>query len=377
MDSIGIYIHIPFCAHKCPYCDFNAYSGLGGLASRYTDALCREIRSSPWLDRSVTSISFGGGTPTFLSGRQLSDILSTIRDSFTVYNGAEISSEANPTSVDSSKYEAMRSAGFNRISIGVQSFEDRFLRILEREHSSAEAQEAYITARSAGFDNISLDLMFGLPRQTSDDWNQTLDTAIQLAPEHVSTYSLTIEPGTRFERLNAGGKLPLPHEDQELEMYETAIDRLERSGLYHYEVSNFARKGREARHNLIYWRNGEYLGFGAGAVSYMDGERWTNEKFPERYIRSVEEGKGLAVESEKLDRINSLAETLTQGLRLRNGIDLAALSERYGVDVERMYRPKLDALEGRGLIAIAHTDIRLTHRGLLLANDVFLELLPD
>ena len=377
MDSLGIYIHLPFCAHKCPYCDFNAYSGMGSMVDRYTEALCDEIAKSTFRGRVVTSIFFGGGTPTYLDADQLSRILYSVRKNFDVAESAEISSEANPTSVDAAKFASMRAAGFNRISIGVQAFNDQLLEVLEREHSRDEAIRSFYAARSAGFDNISIDLMFCLPTQTMKDWRETLAVAGELEPDHISTYSLTIEPGTRFERLYAGGKLQLPDDNIELGMYEYAIEELHKAGLKHYEVSNFARPGYEARHNLIYWNNGEYLGFGAGAVSFLGGTRWTNEKHPERYIQWVENGKGLVIEQETLGTIDSLAETLTQGLRLRRGVQVAKLSERFGVDAGRQFESKFQSLEEKELIEFENGSVRLTHKGLLLANDVFVDLLPD
>jgi oxygen-independent coproporphyrinogen-3 oxidase len=377
MQELSVYVHIPFCAKKCSYCDFNAYSGMGALAYSFVNALLKEIAGSELKGRPVSTIFFGGGTPTYLAAEQLTAILAAIGSQYNILPDAEISAEANPTSAEADKFEAMRSAGFNRLSIGVQAFQDRLLRAVDREHSAEEAVEAFQKARSAGFENISIDLMFGLPEQTREDWEESLERAIELGTEHLSVYSLTIEPGTRFERLHAGGKLALPDEDSELWMYERAIERLYEAGLEHYEVSNFARRGYQARHNLTYWHNREYIGFGPGAVSYIEGRRWTNEKLPSRYIAKIRDGKSLTTEEEQLSTEGALAETLMVGLRLREGIALSPLKTRYGVDPRQKYQALFERLSEEGLLEETEDTIRLNHKGLLRANDIFIELLPE
>ncbi len=376
MQDLGLYIHIPFCVRKCAYCDFNAYSGLGNLAAGFVDAVVREIESAPEQGRPAPTCFFGGGTPTYLGADQLVRILDTLRSTFAFAAGAEITSEANPSTTDAGKFAAMREAGFNRLSIGVQAFDDRLLAQLDRTHSASEAENTIHEARQAGFDNLSLDLMFGLPTQSRDDWNKSLDRAIDLDTEHISVYALTLEPGTRFERLHAGGKLPLPDEDTELWMYERAIERLTEVGFEHYEVSNFAKPGFQARHNLLYWHNEEYRGFGPGAVSYLEGRRWTNEKFPARYIKKVCEDGDLSVESECLDAGGALAETLMTGLRLRDGVRLAPLRARFGLDPLSRFAGAIEKLRQRGWLETDSHYLRLTPQGLLFANDVFIEFLP-
>jgi oxygen-independent coproporphyrinogen-3 oxidase len=376
MTPLSVYIHVPFCARKCAYCDFNAYSGLGSLTDAFTAALIREIATSDQRGRAAHTVFFGGGTPTYLCAEQLEAILAAVRDTFDVAPDAEITSEANPTSADSERFRAMREAGFNRLSIGVQAFDDRLLKAVDRDHSADEAEAAVRAAFAAGFGNLSVDLMFGLPGQTRADWTRSLDRAVALGVTHISAYSLTIEAGTRFERLHAGGKLALPDEDDDLWMFEHAIERLSAAGFEHYEVSNYARPGFRARHNLTYWRNEEYAGFGPGAVSYIGGRRWTTEKNPSRYIRKVTEGEDLAVESERLPLEGALAETLMMGLRLREGVVLGPLAERFGVDPRERYAAQLDRLRRRGWLEGKGDRIRLTHAGLLMANDVSAEFLP-
>lgn len=376
MDSLALYVHVPFCAKKCSYCDFNAYSGLGSLAGGYVDAVTREIRGCGERGRRVSTVFFGGGTPTYLTGEQLAAILGTIRQVFAVDSDAEITSEANPTSADAARFQAMTHAGFNRVSVGVQAFDDRLLRLVDREHSAEEAVDAVRAARNAGFVNLNLDLMFALPTQTLEDWDATLDQALSLEPEHISAYALTLEPGTRFERLHAGGNITLPDENLEIAMYERTIERLTANGFDHYEISNFARPGFRSRHNLVYWLNDEYLGFGPGAVSYLRGRRWTTEKNPGRYIAWVRDGASPRGESEKLDQDGSLAETLIQGLRLREGVALARIRNRFETDSVERYSTVFATLRDQGLLEYDAERLRLTHRGLLLANEVSMALLP-
>jgi oxygen-independent coproporphyrinogen-3 oxidase len=301
--------------------------------------------------------------------------MAAIRGAFAVESGAEITSEANPGSADAGKFKAMREAGFNRISIGVQSFDDGLLAALDRVHSAAEAERAILTARAAGFGNISLDLMFALPRQTAALWRASLERAVSLGTEHLSLYALTLEPGTRFERLHAGGRLTLPGDEAEASMYEECIALLANRGYEQYEVSNFARAGFRCRHNQVYWRNGDCLGVGPGAVSHMGMRRWKRERLPARYVRKVAQGAELAVESEELGPEATLGETMMLGIRMLEGLSLAELGARYGVDVEMRYAGEIEALTRRGLVSVAAGRLRLTRNGLLLADTVAVEFL--
>jgi oxygen-independent coproporphyrinogen-3 oxidase len=375
---LALYVHIPFCERKCAYCDFNAYSGMANLAEPLVASLHREIEraaDTAHSGRLVTSVFFGGGTPTFLTGAQLSGLLDALRRAFQVADDAEITSEANPTSADSERFARMHDAGFNRLSIGVQAFDDALLQCTDRQHTAQEAEDALHTARRAGFTNLSLDLMFGLPTQTRDDWQKTLERALDIGTEHLSTYALTLEPGTRFERLHAGGKLPLPDEDDELWMYEHAMARLTAAGFDHYEVSNFARPGYQSRHNRVYWHNEEYLGFGPGAVSYVDGRRWKKEKQPSRYIAKVRSGDDLCVESDTLTPEQTFGETLMLGLRLREGVTLSRLRTRFHRDPLEKWHEIVEKLIRQGLLEQEGDTLRLSKTGLLFANNVFVEFL--
>ena len=381
----AIYIHIPFCAKHCAYCDFNTYveKAQAAIVGRTTDAICRDIeRTAGELRevlplRPIETVFLGGGTPTFLSGEQLAQILRTVRGYFPFAENAEISSEANPGSSDAAKFDAMREAGFNRLSVGVQAFDDTLLTALDRFHTAGEAENALTLARKAGFANLNLDLMFGLPLQTMTHWQSTLERALALGTEHLSLYALTLEAGTRFERLYAGGKLELPNEDDELSMYERSIEILTAAGYEHYEVSNFARPGFRSRHNQVYWRNEAYLGFGPGAVSYVGGRRWKRERLPNRYAEKVEAGLDLSVESETLDADGALGETMMLGLRLRQGLPMQRIRDRFGVEPLEKFAAQIEALTKRGLMETQNDILKLTHHGLLLANDALSEFLPD
>lgn len=385
LRPVAIYVHIPFCAKHCAYCDFNTYveRAQSPLVTATVTAIQRDIeRAAQELAATgekilVPTIFFGGGTPTFLQGEQLAAILRTLQDHFAVAPGAEISSEANPGSSDAAKFAAMQVAGFNRLSIGVQSFDDDLLIALDRFHTAGEAERALQAARDAGFTNLNLDLMFGLPKQNLSLWERSLERALALGTEHLSLYALTLEPGTRFERLDAGGKLDLPDEDVELAMYERSIALLTAAGLAHYEVSNFARPGYRSEHNQVYWRNEEYLGIGPGAVSYLAGRRWKRERLPARYNAKVEAGADLTVESECLTPEGTLGETMMLGLRLRDGLQLETIRTGFSIEPLTHFASQIDRLQSDGLLTLESDTLRLTHRGLLLANDALSLFLPD
>ena len=383
---LAIYVHIPFCARHCAYCDFNTYveKAHSQIVTQTVEAICTDLVNSskdiyngkPLSAREVSTVFLGGGTPTFLPASQIREILDTIRSNYNLLPGAEISSEANPASSDSEKFAVLFHSGFNRLSIGVQSFHNGLLQDLDRFHTAEEAETALHSARKAGFENINLDLMFGLPNQTIAQWHQTLATAIHLKVPHLSLYSLTIEPGTRFERLRAGGRLRLPEEDTEMEMYESAITLLKSKGYEHYEVSAFALPGYRCRHNLTYWNNQEYLGVGPGAVSFLDGRRWKRERLPKMYVEKIGTGTDLCVEEERLERSSALGETLFVGLRMLDGVSLKELDARFHVNSAALYAAQIEKLTKAGLVELSENMLRLTHTGLLLADTVSVEFLP-
>ncbi len=397
----AVYVHIPFCVRKCLYCDFTSYAGKEELLQPYVMAVRAEIRraAARYPGTTLSTIYFGGGTPNLLSARQLAGILDEIRRGFKVDDDAEISTEANPggfshqLSVSSEQSETpipphshtpihLHEVGFTRLSIGVQSFQDDELQLLGRIHSADEAVYEIDAARLAGFDNLNIDLMYAIPGQTRDSWQDTLAKTIDHGPEHVSLYSLTVEEGTPFHAMQADKKLVLPSSDIEADMYEDAIRMLTDAGFVHYEISNFARPGRECRHNQTYWRNEPYFGFGAGATSYLPplplsgegpGVRATNTRSPEDYIRRINADESPVESQERLVDRAAMGETMFLGLRMLDGVDVPAFMRRYGVLPQDVFASQIADLTARGLITATLLRIRLTETGLFLGNDVFAE----
>ena len=382
----GLYVHIPFCATKCPYCDFNTYAGIESQMEPYLAALRKEIElwgavlGGPRLE----TVFFGGGTPSYLPPGSLGMLLDAVRGSFGLAVEAEITAEANPDDLCAEKLASLLEAGVNRLSIGVQSLDDDLLRLLGRRHSAGEALEAFTTARSAGFDNVSIDLMYGLPDQTLEQWGATLATALGMRPSHISMYCLTLEGGTPMERDAAAGRIPVPDGDLAADMYLMAEVQTAEAGYRHYEISNWAIPGRESRHNLLYWRNRPFLGVGPGAHSYLDGHRFHNIRSPREYIRRLESGEPRAqpggrlfdsipvVEgAEPVDRGLEMAETMMMGLRLDTGIEPALFAARFGESPGEAYGEVIEELEDDGLLEAGNDRIVLTPRGRLLGNEVF------
>lgn len=376
ISELGIYIHIPFCKQKCAYCDFNSYAGMNELPNAYVNALAQEIERAAGREdidgKKVISIYFGGGTPTFLDASGLNRILVVVKRNFSAGLDAEISIEANPETLDLKKLKALRKIGVNRLSLGFQSFQPRLLDILGRKHTAEEAVHGYHLARRAGFDNINIDLIFGIPSERLSDWKDTLRKVVELQPDHLSCYSLSIHHGTRLAWLVEKGKLAEVSEDEQAEMYEYACSYLKSRGLDQYEISNFSRPGKQCRHNLIYWKNGDYIGFGAGAHSHLNAHRWANAKHPKRYIEMMAE-KGEAVVSRVLnsDRVEQ-SETIYMGLRLNTGLDLAEFECRFGCSLTDVYPEEIARLLDQRLVT-SDQRLKLTPRGRLLANQVMSE----
>lgn len=368
----GIYVHIPFCHRKCGYCDFNSYAGLDALVEPFVDALHCEIEQSPYAGERFDTVFFGGGTPTYLSGEVLAGILEHLARRFAIATNAEITCEANPGSVSPTQLRRLRQAGFNRLSFGVQSFHLDELQRMDRIHTPEEVIQSVAWAREAGFDNLNLDLIFALPQQTLERWEASVRQAIALQPEHLSLYALMLEPNTRFYHLYQKGKLHLPDEEAQVAMFRLAQRLTAEAGYRQYEISNYAKPGYECQHNIIYWRNEPYLGFGPGAVSYMEGRRWTNIKHPREYIRRIRAGEPLELEWERLTGWDSVAETLMLGLRMLDGVDLHALEHRFGLPVRQHYAPVIAQLIARGWLEQHGTTIRLTQEGLLWHSEVAL-----
>ena len=375
--NLGLYLHIPYCLHKCGYCDFNSHPDNQEESAHYVEALLKELKfySTSLKSYSIPTVFVGGGTPTILPPLQLKNILDTVRQNFNLTSGCEITIEANPATIKLETLQKIRAAGYNRISIGVQSFDEKELQLLERVHNEEEIHSTVHRARSANFENLSMDLMFALPDQTIEKWQSHLKQAIAKNPDHLSTYNLTIEPATAFFKLHEKGKLCLPHEDIQLEMYKTTIQVLEDAGYSQYEISNFSKPGMESQHNINYWNNGEYLGVGAGASSYLNGERFKNINSPSISIREIETKANAIDTRERLEPLQAMGETLMLGLRLLKGISIDVFEKRFQVSFQKVYGKAVEPLLNQELITINQNRIALSRKGLFLADSVILKFM--
>lgn len=371
-SSAGIYLHIPFCAAICNYCNFNRGLHDDLLRQRYVDALVADIRRSADPSIDADTIFFGGGTPSLLQKDEVARIIQACRDSFDLAADAEITLEANPESATPEALEGFRAAGINRVSFGVQSFSDEELGRLGRLHSADTARAAVGRARAAGFDNLSLDLMMWLPGQSPSDWLASVDALIALQPDHASLYLLEIYPNAPLrDEMARAGLSPAPDDDA-AEMYVGGMERLESAGFEQYEISNVARpRSRRSRHNLKYWQEGEWLAFGCGAHATFRGERWRTISSTTEYINRVDAGEEVRVDRRVLGADERLEEALFMGLRLTSGVDVAAVERKHGIDIWSRYGPDLLPYIDAGLLEWeAGRRLALTRRGMLLANDV-------
>jgi oxygen-independent coproporphyrinogen-3 oxidase len=390
-EPLSIYVHIPFCTAKCGYCDFNSYAGHDHLIPSYSQALVREAKlwRSATAGRPVTTVFFGGGTPSLMPLDEMAQVMEGLRDAFDFAPDAEVTLEANPGSLDEPYLSGLLELGFNRLSIGVQSFHDDELRALDRLHSAGDARQAYGAARAAGFENVNLDLIFGLPEQPMERWQATVEEALSLGPEHLSLYALTVEEGTPLARDVARGRTPAPDPDVQADQYEWTCERLASAGYQHYEISNWARPGYPCRHNLTYWECREYLGLGAGAHSYLNGLRFADAASPGQYLALVEEswreaqtGNGRTpmrqvVSGETVTPELAMSDALILGLRLVAGVSLSGFRERFGSDLMEAFGGRLAEPLELGLLELIDARLRVTDRGRLVANEVFVRLLPD
>jgi oxygen-independent coproporphyrinogen-3 oxidase len=375
----ALYIHFPFCLSKCPYCDFNSRAGSAIEQTEYVALLLREMelrRESLAGAVTASTLYFGGGTPTLLSPPFVARIIAAATRLFALQVDAEITIEANPGTVTREKLAGYRLAGVNRLSLGMQSFSDPMLSRLGRTHTVRDGLDAFIAARDAGFANIGIDLIHSLPGQNPEMWQAELDRAVALRPEHISAYGLTIEAGTPFHAMEQRGELTLPGEEEAAGMFEQTSEFLCQAGYEHYEISNFALPGRRSRHNQVYWQRGSYLGFGAGAHSLLAdprfGSRWNNPDLPEAYLQTVYSGiaprEGLSLVKER----EALAEKLFLGLRLLEGVDGESFRREFGVTLEGAYPTELPGLLAEGLLEWREGHLRLTRRGIILSNQVFI-----
>lgn len=399
LPPVGLYLHIPFCERKCPYCDFNTYAGLHSIFQDTVDALCLEM--GRWREalsgRTLTSIFVGGGTPTVLEASHLEQLFSAVHDNFALGPACEITCEANPGTVDRAKFAVLRNLGVNRLSMGVQSFQPEELQFLGRIHTVEDVYLAFAAARQAGFDNINLDFIFGLPQQPAQAWDDTLSQALALGPEHLSLYSLIVEPDTPLYHWVESGRVEAPDDDLAADRYESAIQQLAAAGYQQYEVSNWARAvaGTEAsdtpafacRHNLVYWRDEDYLGIGPGAHSHLrsvdeTGElrevRWGNRKPVPGYIKRIRSGAAVEEFSETIDGRLAMGETMMLGLRLvHEGVSFARFAALHGQSLTAVFAHELADLQAQKLITVDDQHVCLTHPGLMVGNRVFAAFLPD
>ncbi|MBI4845591.1 MAG: radical SAM family heme chaperone HemW [Candidatus Omnitrophica bacterium] len=371
MKKIGIYIHIPFCIKKCSYCDFYSVR----LKNRkeikdYCDALKKDIEffAKKLRDYSVKTVYFGGGTPSLLTKAQAGRIIQKVRADFSVEEKAEITLEANPATLTGNKLKGFKKAGVNRVSLGVQSFSDKFLKILGRAHKAKDALNSIELLRKAEFDNISIDLIYGLPEQDLDDWKAELDNFIALGIEHISFYDLKIEKGTPFYKIRKD--LKVPDEYLQAKMYKIGCHLLESAGYLHYEISSFAKKGKESQHNQLYWKNEEYLGIGAGAYSYLKGARFCRIKNINKYQDEVRKNDIKRYHPEKLDKNRRLAETLILNLRLLKGVNLENIEKRCSSLFSRNLLEELNKLNQEKLLVKARGNYRLSNKGILFYDTV-------
>ena len=367
--ALGLYVHIPFCSAICNYCNFNRGLFDAAQKERYVAALLNEIRAGADASPADT-LFFGGGTPSLLEPLEIAAVIEACRQAFTVAGDAEITLEANPETVTEARLAGFRAAGVNRISFGVQSFRDEELQRLSRLHSAATASEAFSMARAAGFENISLDLMMWLPQQAVAQWLESVDALIALGPEHASMYLLEIYPNAPLRDAMARSKWSLAPDDDAAEMYLSGLDRMDKAGYIQYEISNVARPGRASRHNLKYWSDGEWLGFGCGAHSTREGVRWKNLASTEDYISAATAGGPLAVDRRTLSADERLEDALFTGLRLNAGIALSGVKQRYGVDVWDVFGGELQMFVDEGLLVYDGRSLRLSRAGMLLAHEI-------
>ena len=380
--ELELYIHIPFCVKKCAYCDFLSGPASNQQIEEYVQALIEEIRYYKEFAKNyeVSTVFWGGGTPSLLTGEQMKALMETLGQTFFIRQNAEITMEANPGTVTVEKLLACQKAGINRISFGLQSVNNEELKMLGRIHTYEEFLESYEAARKAGFQNINVDLISAIPKQTVSSWEQTLQTIISLQPEHISAYSLIVEEGTTFAKLYGEGcKLEhlLPMEEDERRMYERTEELLREAGYHRYEISNYAKEGDECQHNLGYWERKEYLGLGLGASSLIEETRFHNTDEMEEYLRDASNPILLRRGQEKLDRQEQMEEFVFLGLRKIRGIQEEKFAEMFGEDIWDCYGKNLERVIKEGLLEREEGVLRLTRKGIDVSNYVFYEILSD
>lgn len=369
--NVELYLHIPFCVIKCDYCDFLSISAGEEVQRQYLDAMVREIRNTILENAVIDTIFIGGGTPTVVPAVWIAQIMDILRERFTVAENAEISMEANPGTVSEEALKIYRESGINRLSFGCQSADDRELKLLGRIHSFHEFLESYHMAREAGFQNINVDLMSGIPEQTVSSWEKTLDQILKLRPEHISAYSLIVEEGTPFWKR----KLNLPEEEEERYMYEYTAERLKQAGMEQYEISNYALPGYICRHNVGYWKRIPYYGFGIGAASLKDEMRFSNTTVWNEYLENSGEPEKIRKNIEKLSIEDQMAETMFLGLRMMEGVSERAFADRFGRSITEVYGTVIEKYEKTGFLKQEQGRVFLTRQGISVSNHIMADFL--
>lgn len=379
-QGLGLYLHVPFCLKKCSYCDFYSLPVQPGYMQRYVGAVIKELalKARYFENRRIRTVYLGGGTPSLLSSSDFFSIINSIRLNWDLDNEAEVSLEANPASLDGNALQSLQEAGFNRISLGVQSFQDRELQILGRSHNSRQAWQSIELIKNSGFSNFNLDLIYGIPGQTMGKWQETLARALEAQPTHLSIYLLQLDEETPLSRDIKAGRYQLSDEDTEAEMYQAAIQMIEKAGLAQYELSNFARPGYECQHNLGYWKAMEYVGVGPGAVSFQNHSRYLNKRSLQDYLSLAENDQEPELEElESMEARELMADALILGLRLCAGINPERLVQTYGINVLDYYKDIIEEYVSRELLEVGNNYLRLSRKAYFISNQVICHFLPD
>lgn len=375
MKEISLYIHIPFCKQRCFYCDFPTFAGKERFREEYIDALIKEIKEK-CSDYLIKTIFIGGGTPSYLEENELEKLLIAV-SKLNLSSKLEYSMECNPGTVNENKLKIMKKYGINRISFGLQSCNDNLLKKIGRIHTFKEFLENYNLARKVGFDNVNVDLMYGLPNLTIQDWKNTLEKICELKPEHISAYSLIIEEGTAFYKLYEKDKLELPSEDDERVMDKITKDILKANGYHQYEISNFALDGKECEHNKVYWSLEEYIGAGSASSSYMDGYRFSNTSNINDYIEKISNNVSVVIDKYENSSEDEMEEFVFMGLRMVSGIDLLKFEKKFGVDINSIYKEVIEKNIKGGLLVVKENKMFLTAKGMELSNSVMSDFILD
>lgn len=374
---LGLYIHVPFCAQKCYYCDFNSYKINSNQKKEYLINIEREMKfyKEEFKDKCFDTVFFGGGTPSILTVSELKELVNNINENFNIKNDAEITIECNPGTINREKLEAMKKMGINRLSIGLQATQNYHLKSIGRIHTYEEFEKNYYDALDIGFENINIDLMYALPNQKTQEWKDTLDKIIKLNPSHISAYSLILEEGTKLYDMYQNKEFELLDEDTDINMYNYTIDTLKRHGYNQYEISNYSKENLECKHNIIYWKCDNYLGLGPGASGFIGDTRYSNIEDICEYNKCIMQNIRPVSEEIELTKKDKIEEFIFMGLRMNEGINIDVFKERFDTDFYDIYQEVMDKLIKRELVRFDGKNISLTQKGREISNSVFIEFL--